>query len=390
MFLDFLFHLRARGLKVSTTEWMTLMKALARGHADESMSKFYYLCRSICCGTEADFDLFDQCYLEHFQGAEVPQDIKDEFMDWLQEAKPPRHLTDEQKKLMEALNLKEVRELFEQRLKEQKERHDGGNKWIGTGGTSAFGHGGYNPAGIRVGGPGQHGMAMQIAAKREFRNFRKDRIIDTRQIAIALTKLREWGREGSREELDIDASIEKTSKNAGDIELVFKPERRNTVKLLLLMDVGGSMTYHSKLCETLFSAAYSTGHFKELRHYYFHNCPYETLYSDIELETSIATKDMFHKLDSSWFVFVIGDAAMSPYELTEVGGAIDYYHHNPEPGLLWIQRIKEHFPKSVWLNPEPRHFWQIHSNMLIRRVFPQMFPMSIEGIDEAIKDMKKR
>ena len=336
-----------------------------------------------------DYDLFDQCFLEHFNGVEAPQEVKDDFFEWLKDAKPPRQLTPEQKELLEALNLKEVRDLFEERLKEQKERHDGGNKWVGTGGTSPFGHGGYNPAGIRVGGEGQHGLAMQIASKRKFRNFRKDLVLDTRQIGVALKKLRQWGREGTREELDIEATIDATGKNAGEIELIFKPERRNTVKLLLLMDVGGSMTYHSQVCELLFSAAYNAAHFKDVRYYYFHNCPYESLYSDIEMEEGKPTQDILRELDDSWFVFVIGDAAMSPYELTEVGGAIDYYHHNSEPGYVWIKRIKDHFPKSVWLNPEPPAYWRIPSNQIVRKVFPQMFPMTIEGIEDAIKELKR-
>ncbi|WP_207912297.1 VWA domain-containing protein [Pseudobacteriovorax antillogorgiicola] len=327
--------------------------------------------------------------MEFFHDVEVTQSIKDDFYEWLKEAKPPRHLTEEQKAMMEALNLKEVRDLFEQRLKEQQERHDGGNRWIGTGGASPFGHGGFNPAGIRVGGPGKHGMAMQIAARRQFKNFRKDLVLDTRQIGLALKKLRQWGREGSREELDIEATIDATGKNAGEIELIFKPERRNTVKLLLLMDVGGSMTYHSRVCELLFSAAFNSAHFKQFKHYYFHNCPYETLYSDIEMEEGSQTLDVLRELDDSWFVFVVGDAAMSPYELTEVGGAIDYYHQNTEPGILWVKRIKDHFPRSVWLNPEPRSYWQIPSNMIVRKVFPEMFPMTIEGIEEAIAELKR-
>lgn len=385
MFLNFLFLLRSRGLKVGTTEWLTLMEALVRGHGDESLDKFYYLARAICCRSELDYDLYDQCFLECFEGVSFPEQLKDEFFQWLQEPKPPRLLTEDQKKMLEALDLKQVRDLFQQRLKEQKERHDGGSKWVGTGGTSPFGHGGYNPAGIRVGGPGQHSRAIQIAAKRKYANFRNDIIIDTRQMGLALKRLRQWGREGIHEELDIDATIRATGKNAGDIQLVFKPERRNTVKLLLLLDVGGSMTYHTQVCESLFSAAFNSGHFKQVRYFYFHNCPYEHLYTNMELEESVATQDVLKDLDDSWFVFVVGDAAMSPYELTEVGGAIDYYHHNAEPGIVWIKRIKDHFNKSVWLNPEPRSYWQIPSNMLIRKVFPEMFPLTMRGLDDAIK-----
>jgi uncharacterized protein with von Willebrand factor type A (vWA) domain len=390
MFIDFLYHLRSYGLKVSSNEWLTLLRALERGHAGESLSKFYYLARAICCRTELDYDAYDRCFAEFFEGVSSSETMQDEFQEWLKNAKPPRVLTDEEKKALEALNLDQLRELFEERMKEQKERHDGGNRWIGTGGTSPFGHGGYNPAGIRVGGEGQHQSALQIASKRMFSNFRKDVIIDTRQIGLALRKLRHWGREGHPDELDLQASIEATGKNAGDISLVFRPERKNNLKLLLLMDVGGSMSYHTRICEQLFSAAHQSVHFKEFRHYYFHNCPYDFLFEDIEQEERTQTKDLLHELDSSWMLICVGDAAMAPYELTEVGGAIDYFQQNAEPGLAWIKRMKKHFPCSVWLNPEPRQYWQRPSNQLIRQVFPEMFPMSVDGLEEAIDTLKRQ
>lgn len=389
MFVEFMYLLRSHGLKVSSNEWLTLLKALDMGHAAESLTRFYYLARAILCRTELDYDAFDRSFSEFFEGITYSESMKDQFQEWLKNAKPPRALTDEEKAMLKALELDELRELFEQRMREQKERHDGGNKWIGTGGTSPFGHGGTNPAGIRVGGEGGGMNALQVASQRMFRNFRRDVIIDTRQMGLALRKLRHWGREGHPSELDLDASIEATGRNAGDITLMFRPERKNNLKLLLLMDVGGSMTYHTQICEQLFSAAHQSVHFKEFKHFYFHNCPYDFMFTDIEQQERVLTKDLLQAYDSSWMLIFVGDAAMAPYELTEVGGAIDYFQRNAEPGLVWIQRLRQHFPCSVWLNPEPSVYWQRPSNQLIRKVIPDMFPMSLEGMDEAITALKR-
>jgi hypothetical protein len=390
MFIDFMFHLRGRGFKVGLTEWLTLMEALKKGHVDTSLDHFYRLCRAICARSEADFDLFDQCFLEYFADAAVSQEIKDDVWEWLKsQPDMPRSLTEEEKAQLKAMSLDETRRQFEERLAEQTERHDGGNRWVGTGGTSPFGHSGYHPAGIRVGGESQHNRAIQIAGKRQFRAFRKDITLDTRQLGLALKKLREWQPEGARDELDLDATIDATGRNAGDIELIFRRPRKNAAKLLLLMDIGGSMTYHSHICERLFAAVSKINHFKEFRPLYFHNCPYESLYLDEEFTKALPTADALQKFDSSWYCFIIGDAAMSPYELTEVGGAIDYDHHNEEPGLAWLQRLRAHFRRMVWLNPEPRPYWEIPSNQLIRRVIPNMFPLTIAGLEEAISTLKQ-
>lgn len=391
MFIKFLFYLRDRGLPIGTSEWLTLMESLKRGHAGESLPRFYYLCRAICARNESDYDLFDQCFLEFFHDASMPAEIKDKIWEWLNNnPKLPRNLSEDEKKQLKAMKLDELKDMFEQRLTEQKERHDGGNRWVGTGGTSPFGHSGYHPAGIRVGGQGLHNRAVQIAAKRQFRNFRRDLIIDIRQMGVALKKLREWGDDGAASELDLDATIDASCRNAGEIDMIFRKPRRNSVKLLLLMDTGGSMTHHSELCNQLFSAAVKINHFKKLRHFYFHNCPYEHLYSDVELGEKLPTLEVLRDHDPSWYLLVIGDAAMSPYELTEVGGAIDYTHHNEEPGYVWLQRIRKRYPKSVWLNPEPRPYWEIPSNQIVRRIFPAMFPLTVEGLDEAIGHLKKQ
>ena len=392
MFIDFLYHLRAYGLKVSSHEWITLLLALERNHAANSLSRFYVLARAICARSEQDFDAFDRAFAEFFGDAEYAESLQSEFEEWLKTPKPPRLLSEAERLAMQELDLDELRKMFEERLSEQKERHDGGNRWVGTGGTSPFGHGGYHPSGIRVGGEDKvrGGTAIQLASKRLFQNFRNDLILDTRQMGLALKKLRYWGREGAREELDLEASIEATGKNAGNIELVFRPERKNHVKLLLLMDVGGSMTYYTQICEQLFSAVHQVVHFKEFRHYYFHNCPYDFMFTDIEQDQRILTQDILRDLDPSWMVIWVGDASMSPYELTEVGGAIDYFQRNKEPGLSWIVKMRKHFPRSVWLNPEPKEYWGKISNQLIRSVFPDMYPLTLEGLDAAILTLKRQ
>lgn len=389
MFIDFLYHLRSYGLKVSGHEWLVLLTALERGHAGESLSKFYYLARSICCRSELDYDAYDRSFAEFFKDISSSEGLQNELDEWLKNPQAARTLTDAERQAMQAMDLDEIRRLFEERLREQKERHDGGSKWVGTGGTSPFGHNGYNPAGIRVGGDGQNQNALQIASKRLFSNFRRDLIIDTRQLGLALQRLRHWGREGHPNELDLPASIGATTKNAGDIQLVFRPERKNHLKLLLMMDVGGSMTYHTQICEQLFSAAHQSVHFKEFRHYYFHNCPYDQVFIDMEQGKSIPTREVLRNLDATWMVIFVGDAAMSPSELTDVFGAIDYFQRNEEPGLVWLQRLKKHFPSSIWLNPESPQYWGRTSNVLIRQVFPDMFPLSLEGLEAGMDRLKK-
>ena len=393
MFIPFFFYLRRRGLAVSLGEWMTLMEALSLGLADESLNRFYFLCRSLCVKSESDFDLYDQCFAEYFKDAEVASTIKDEIFDWLDNPIFPRDLTDEEKQRLKSLDLDELRRQFEERMAEQTERHDGGNRWVGTGGTSPFGHSGYHPSGIRVGGEGRNKSAMQIAAARVFRNLRRDVVLDTRGIGMALRQLRQWGKGEGPEELDIEATIDATARNAGDIDMVFRQSRKNAVKLLLLMDVGGSMTVYTRLCETLFSAAHGLNHFKAFKTYYFHNCPYDFLFTDIQQGETIDTQDVLRDLDSSWYVMVIGDAAMNPMELSAPGGCIDYFFHNEEPGLVWLQRIRKSFPRSIWLNPDPPQYWNIASNRMVRSVFRDMYPLTLEGLSDGVKhlvDGKKR
>ena len=384
MFIDFFYLLRSRGIGTSIPEWLDLMKAMQLGLGQESIYGFYTLCRSICVKDAKLYDSYDQCFAHYFQGVELKPEVKEEFYEWLKEAKLPKPELPSNLKDLRKFNDTDILKEFEKRLKEQKERHDGGSHWIGTGGTSHFGHSGFNESGIRVGGASHLNRAMQVASKRTFRNLRSDQTLGVRDIGLALRKLRILSSVGSHDQLDVDASIQETCKNAGEIELVFGKERRNTVKLLLLMDVGGSMTYHSMHTEQLFSAATQANHFKAFKPYFFHNCPYEFLYTDLERQETIPTMDVLRQCTKDWFLIIVGDAAMNPMELLAEGGAIDYYYHNEKPGIEWLYAIKSRFPKSVWLNPESEMSWGIHSTQLIRQVFPDMFRLSIDGIEKAI------
>ncbi|MDA9951331.1 hypothetical protein N9D31_02035 [Oligoflexaceae bacterium] len=389
MFIDFLLLLRQQRIKIGLTEWLALSEALEKGLVEQNLLSFYRVSRAICIKSEAQFDTFDQCFAYFFDGVEMKPSLSEELLDWLKDQPLPPELDPKKLAEMSGLSLDELKQMFEQRLKEQTERHDGGNRWIGTGGTSPFGHSGIHPSGVRVGGQSLTRRAMQVATKRKFRNLRKDRVLDVRQIGLALKRLRKLEHIGSRDELDIEATIAATSKNAGDIDIVFKAARKNSVKLLVMMDVGGSMTFHSRLSETLFSAAHGISHFQNLKFLFFHNCPYEFLYTNIELEEKVSTLDALRNLDDGWNLMMIGDAAMNPYELLAPGGSVDYYHQNEEPGLKWLQRLRSKFPRSVWLNPEPKEYWEIPSSRIVRGVFPNMHPLTVDGIEDAIDDLLK-
>jgi uncharacterized protein len=391
MFVDFFFHLRARGIMASPMEFLGLLEALDRGLVGESLDKFYAVARAMLVKRVEQYDLYDQIFAEYFKdlpftGAQAA-DIGDAFWDWLENPKTLRELTEEEKARLERLDLEKLREMFEERLKEQKERHDGGNKWIGTGGTSPFGHSGHHPGGIRVGGESGSRSAVQVASKRRFKNLRDDLILDTRQMGVALRKLRRLKRTGQARELDLDATIDKTAKNAGDIELVFDAPRKNDLKLLLLMDVGGSMNPHSRLTSQLFSAAHKARHFKSFQSYYFHNCPYEHLFTDIALGKSIPTLEALAQLDATWRCIIVGDAAMAPSELMEPGGSVDYFHYNEQPGLYWLQKIRETVPKTAWLNPDNPRWWGGYTTRVIGQLF-DMFPLTLEGLEHAVDRLR--
>ncbi|MDR0596561.1 MAG: VWA domain-containing protein [Clostridiales Family XIII bacterium] len=392
MFIDFLYFLRAYGLKVSLNEWMSLSAALDKGLGGSSLTGFYYLCRSLAVNSESDFDTFDAAFAAYFKGVAAGKDIPDEFWDWLNDPKGGGEKGPEDLLAKLALEFDELRRMFEERKKEQKERHDGGSYWIGTGGTSVFGNSGYNEAGIRVGGEGRHGRAVQIAGERRFRDFRRDNIIDTRQFETAFRKLRQYSSRVDTEktELDIDETIEETSSNAGMLKLVYEKPRKNTIKLLVLFDSDGSMLPYSRLTGRLFHAVSRSNHFKDTKFYYFHNCIYDKLYTDPRCRRGrwVDTDFVLGNLGSEYRVVFVGDAAMAPSELERKGGNAIIGLPNEEPGRVWLERFKKRYPHSIWLNPIGHDNWdRVFGQYTIGKIgeiFP-MFELTLDGLDKGIK-----
>ncbi|HUH01224.1 MAG TPA: VWA domain-containing protein [Kofleriaceae bacterium] len=384
MFVDFLFELRRQGLKVSTHEWNTLLEGLALGLHEASLDGFYRLARAICVKDITELDLFDVAFLAYFKDVHLDAAaLTGDLMEWLRHAREFGGLTEEQRKMLEALDLEKLREMFEERLREQKKRHDGGNRWIGTGGRSPFGRGGEHPSGIRLGEGGGR-SAMQVASERRFREYRRDMVLDVRQIDMALRGLRRLGRDGAIAELDIDQTVDETCKNAGELEIVFQPPRRNRMKVVLLMDVGGSMDPYAELVSQLFTAASRTGRFSRFRSYYFHNCVYDKVYEDARLREGVLVSDLLNTSDREERLVVVGDALMHPAELLEMGGSIYYYSHNATPGIEWLRRLSHHFRHSAWLNPEPRRYWPRTTIEYVASVFA-MYELTLEGLDEAVR-----
>ncbi len=385
MFLPFLYELRRRKVKVGTHEAVALAEALSRGLHDSSLNGFYYVARSLLVHSETQLDAFDQAFAETFRGAEGKGlALYQELLDWLREAKERvGELSEEERALFESLSLEELEKLFEERLKEQTERHDGGNKWVGTGGRSPFGHSGAPVPGVRVGGAGGNKSAVRVAEERAWRGYRDDLILDVRQMQVALRKLRAFAREGHDEELDLEETIAETAKNAGELEVVVRPPRRPNTRVILAMDVGGSMDPYSLLVSRLFSAASKATHFKELRTYYFHNCVYGRLFTSPRFDQSITVPDLLQECDKRYKLVMVGDALMGPYELFQRGGGIDVWGSDGVEGIVWLQRLREHFVQSAWLNPEPQGAWRHPTIDAIRRVFP-MFGLTLEGLGEAV------
>jgi uncharacterized protein with von Willebrand factor type A (vWA) domain len=393
VFIDFFYRLRDGGLPVGVTEFLTLLDALYEGLARESLTHFYVVARSILVKRPEHFDLYDQVFAEFFEGvefdAQTRAEIADEVLLWLEDNPlPPPEVDEEELEALEEYDLEELREEFEERLDEQEERHDGGDHWVGTGGTSPFGHSGEHPEGVRVGGESKNRSAVQVAHERRFRNLRKDVTLGVRDIGQALRRLRELTRDGNEEELDIQGTIDQTARNGGDIELVFRPPRENNVKLMLLMDVGGSMNPYTRLTTRLFSAAHQASHFKTFETYYFHNCPYGTLYSDMARKEGTPTEDVFRNLDRTWRCIVVGDAAMAPAELMREGGASNYFHYNQTPGIEYLQQLRERVPRTVWLNPQKERWWKATWTIQkIQELFP-MYPLTMEGLEEAVDELR--
>lgn len=401
MFIDFFYLLRRRGVPVATQELLDLLQMLSRGLDQQSLDRFYILARSVMVKRVEHYDLWDEVFYEFFHDrpfSSLDLDaISDEVMQWLEDPRQLRELTEEEKQALEELRREELLRQLQQRLEEQTERHDGGNKWVGTGGTSPFGHSGYHPTGVKIAPEGapsnagpRGGGAIAAAQARNFKSLRHDLKLDVRSIGVALKKLKLLTRDGRPDELDVDATIEATGKNAGDLELIFRAPRKNRVKLMLLMDVGGSMTPYSRLCSRLFSAAHQASHFKQFESYYFHNCPYGVLYEDMSQRKYVETREVFAKLDQTWRVIVVGDAAMAPDELMYAGGAIDLYHLNQRSGLSWLLELKELVPSSVWINPDPERYWEVtYTTRRIREIF-EMFPLTLDGLDDAIATLRQK
>ena len=385
MFTDFFYTLKRRKVPVSIVEWMTLMEALSKG-CISNLDEFYYLARAILVKSEAYYDHYDVAFQEYFKGIETPAEISEQIMEWLKDPINKMTLTEEERALFDSMDFDELLREFEKRLKEQTEQHDGGGHWIGRGGTSPFGHSGYHPAGIRIGGESGGRHAIQIAQERRFRNYRSDLVLDVRQIKMALKGLRQLSRIGPEDELDLERTIGATCKNAGEIEMVWARSRKNAVKLLLLMDVGGSMVPFARLCSQLFSAAHSSTHFKDFQYFYFHNCIYDNLYQDIERQEAVSTDHLLRILEPDYKVVLVGDARMAMPELTERYGAIYYYEHNEIPGLLRLKQIAEHFTHCVWINPTEPYYWNHSTVLVVEKLFP-MFELTLDGLGQAVKKL---
>lgn len=391
LFGRFFFGLRTSGLKVGLSEWMALMRAMHLGAIEPDLTDFYSVARSILVKSETEFDTYDQVFASVFGKSMLPRKAVEELLEWLAIAREMEELTPEQIAALEALPLDELRKRFEERLAEQKEKHDGGNKWIGTGGTSPFGHGGMNPAGVRVGGSGGNRSAIQVATARRFKEYRNDRLLDTRSSAVALKKLRRLTRREGLLELDIDETIDKTSRNAGELEIIERPPRENEARVLLMMDVGGSMDPYTRLVEQLFSAASSLDHWKKFEAFAFHNCIYAKVdpaakkYGDKTIETT----ELMRERPQETFLIIVGDAYMAPSELTERFGSVEYDVTNLTPGIVWLHRMKKRFPRAVWLNPIPEKSWYGWTIKLVGQIFP-MFPLTIDGLEDAVDVLLKR
>jgi uncharacterized protein with von Willebrand factor type A (vWA) domain len=391
MFFAFLDELRAAGIPASMKEHLVLLEALDRDVIAQRPEEFYYLARATFVKDEGLLDRFDQVFAKVFKGIETSYGVQQTDIpeEWLK-AIAEKYLTPEEMEKIKALgSWEEIMETLKKRLEEQKEQHHGGSKWIGTGGTSPYGNSGYNPEGIRIGGQSKHKRAIKVWEQREFKNLDNQKELGTRNIKVALRRLRRFARQGAADELDIDATIDGTARQ-GWLDIHMRPERHNAVKLLLFLDVGGSMDPHIKLCEELFSAA--TSEFKHLEFFYFHNCVYEGVWKDNRrrFQERTPTWDVLHKYGHDYKLVIVGDAAMSPYEVTHPGGSVE--HMNEEAGAVWLQRLTHVYPAAVWLNPVPEAHWNYsQSGKLIRQLMSdRMYPLTLAGLDDAMRTLSRK
>lgn len=391
MFVTFFHELKAARIPVSLREYLTLMEAMEADLAGRRVEDFYYLARASLVKDERHLDRFDQVFGHVFRGLDLMSEAAETTIpeEWLR-AVSELHLTEEEKAQIEALGgWERIMEELKKRLAEQKGRHEGGNKWIGTGGTSPYGAYGYNPAGVRIGQKeSRHRRAIKVWDKREFKDLDDSVEIGTRNIKVALRRLRKFARTGAAEELDLDGTIRGTA-HKGYLDIQMRPERHNAVKVLMLLDVGGSMDWHVRIAEELFSAARSE--FKHLEHYYFHNCLYEFVWRDNTRRWSdrIATHDLLRTYPADYKVVIVGDASMSPYEITHAGGAVE--HMNPEAGAVWLRRLTDVYGHCVWLNPVPEAHWSWTPSIGIVRqlVGNRMYPLTLSGLDTAMRELMR-
>ena len=395
MFEDFLYLLRRNGLKVSLTEWMALMEALHKGLHGASFTGFYHLCRCLLVKSEADFDAFDRTFLEYFKDVPFQQEVSQELLDWLDKPNAPMGEYDEQQaELNETLSTLEIEQLFAERKHEQREQHNCGNYWVGTHGMSIFGNMGMSPVGLRVGGESRYRRAFRVAGERRFRDFRQDNTLDTRQLQVALRRLRQFSGlvDLPATEFDVDNTIQDTANNAGVLKVRYKKPRQNTVKVLLLMDSGGSMDHYAQLCSALFQAVTKAGHFKDLKIYYFHNCPYTRVYNDPTLNpgNAVAISWLLSNISAEYKLIVVGDAQMSPHEIFDPFPIAR--EGEPTSGLDCLRRLRDRFRHAIWLNPDGPPQWDgewAESYNKIDAMFP-MFPLTVEGLEDGMKKLLAR
>lgn len=393
MFTDLFYLLRSYGVKVSLLEWMDFLKALEKGFHQNNLLFFYQLGRIILIKRNEEYDRYDQAFMAYFKQFQEQEDNLGKVREWLRKSwqgTPDRTGADA---LWNDKSLAEIRQTLEERLKEQKEEHHGGNHWIGTGGATPFGHSGYAPEGIRILGRGSGRSALKIAGERKYRDFREDTVLGIRQFQVALRKLRKLSSKdtGRKTELDVQGTIQATCQQGGNLRIVLKRPRKNQTRLLLLMDWGGSMWAYVDLVRKLFKAFHDNNHFRELRIYYFHNIFYDQLFRnpDCRWESRIATEQVWNRLPEDTKVVVVGDGEMGPDELWEINGNRDDLHGNEQPGILWLQKLRKRFPASIWLNPLHPKLWEYRYStvMDIGKVIP-MFPLTVQGLEQGIQELK--
>ncbi|MBU6260979.1 MAG: VWA domain-containing protein [Burkholderiales bacterium] len=390
MLIQFLYALRSAKLKVSVTEFLSLLEALEAGVIGPSVDDFYFLARTALVKDEAQYDKFDRAFAAYFKGVETIADFsRDVPLEWLRKTLE-LELSPEDKAKIEKMGWDELMATLKQRFEEQKERHEGGSKWIGTGGTSPFGAYGVNPQGVRMGqDQGRNRSAVKVWDQRAYKDYDDQKELGTRNIKVALRRLRRFAREGAAEELDLDDTIHSTAANAGMLDIKLVPERHNKVKVLLLMDVGGTMDEHIHRVEELFSAAKTE--FKHLEFYYFHNCVYDFMWKNNRRRYTEKTPtwDVLRKYNRDYRLIFVGDATMSPYEILQPGGSVEY--NNEEPGVAWLQRLTQTYPKFAWINPEPPGVWQYRQSIaIVQQLMNQrMFPLTLAGLEGAMRLLGK-